>query len=113
MNIIYSTDENYSEICLSSIRSLLENNQNVEELKIYIIDNNITNNTKKKIKKNIEKYKTRCFFISCNEICKDLKKNNEFPVSSYARLFIQDSIQEDKIIYLDCDTNIKGNLTEL
>ena len=39
MNIIYSTDENYSEICLSSIRSLLENNQNVEELKIYIIDN--------------------------------------------------------------------------
>ena len=113
MNIIYSTDENYSEICLSSIRSLLENNQNVEELKIYIIDNNITNNTKNKIKNNIEKYRRRCFFISCNEICKDLKKNNEFPVSSYARLFIQDSIQEDKIIYLDCDTNIKGNLTEL
>ena len=45
MNIMYSTDENYSKICLSSIHSVLEENKNVEELKIYIIDNNISKDT--------------------------------------------------------------------
>ena len=30
MNIMYSTDENYSKICLSSIRSVLEKNKKVD-----------------------------------------------------------------------------------
>lgn len=113
MNVIYSTDENYSEICLSSINSLLEKNKEVEELNIYIIDNEISNDTKKKIEKVIENYGKKCLFISCKEICKDLKKNNDFSISAYARLFIQDSIQEEKIIYLDCDTNVNDSLEEL
>ncbi len=113
MNIIYSTDENYSKICLASIISLLESNKKVEKLKIYIIDNNIEEKTKSEFVKTIDKYKRMCFFISCKEICKDLQKNNDFPVSSYARLFIQDSIKEDKIIYIDCDTAVRNSLESL
>lgn len=113
MNIIYSSDENYAKICMASIISLLQNNKEVNELKIYIIDNNIKEKNKKEIINIMKKYHRECFFISCNAICKDLQKNNDFPVSSYARLFIQDSIKEDKIIYIDCDTAIRKNLNEL
>ena len=113
MNILYSTDENYSEICLSSIRSLLENNKGVKELKIYIIDNNITEKTKTKIATEIKHYKRNYFFIPCMEICKGVKKNNKFPISAYARLFVQDNIKENKVIYLDCDTIVETELTEL
>lgn len=113
MNIMYSTDENYSKICLSSIRSVLEKNKKVEELKIYIIDNNILKDTRKEIENVIKKYERKCFFIPCEEICKNVKKNNEFPISAYARLFVQDNIKENKIIYLDCDTIVKKDLTEL
>ena len=113
MNIIYSSDENYAKICIASIISLLKKNKEEKDLKIYIIDNNIKEETKKEIINIMEKYHRECFFISCNEICKDLQKNNDFPVSSYARLFIQDNIKEDKIIYIDCDTAIRKNLNSL
>ena len=110
MNVIYSTDENYAKICLSSIISLLENSRDIEKLRIYIIDNKIESETKKNIRKVIEKYGREVYFLSCQEICKDLKKNNNFPVSSYARLFIQDYVKEDKIIYIDADTVIRKNI---
>lgn len=110
MNVIYSTDENYAKICLTSIFSLLESNKDVEKLKIYIIDNRIENETKRRIKSIIHKYNREIYFLSCEEICKDLKKNNNFPVSAYARLFIQDYVKEDKIIYIDADTAIRKNI---
>lgn len=113
MNVIYSTDENYAKICLTSIWSLLETNRNIENLKIYVIDNKIKKETKQKMAKLVKSYNKELIFISCDEICKDLKKKNEFPVSAYARLFIQDYVEEDKIIYLDCDTIVKKNLTSL
>lgn len=47
------------------------------------------------------------------EICKGVKKNNKFPISAYARLFVQDNIKENKVIYLDCDTIVETELTEL
>lgn len=114
MNILYSTDENYAKICMASIWSLLDSNKFVEKMKIYIIDNQITENTKKEMKDLIEnKYKRELVLISCEEICKDLEKNNDYPISSYARLFIQDFIKEEKIIYIDCDTLVKGNIESL
>ena len=113
MNVLYSTDENYSKICIASIHSLLESNKTNKEIKIYIIDNNIEKNTKKGFINLVEKYNRKIEFISCEDICKDLKKNNDFSVSSYARLFIQDSIKEDKVIYIDCDTVIRKDLSEL
>lgn len=113
MNVIYSTDENYSKICMTSIYSLLESNKQMEQIKIYIIDNNLENTSKNIFIELIKKYKREVVFISCQEICKDLQKNNKFPVSAYARLFIQDYVDEDKIIYIDCDTAINGNLKEL
>lgn len=114
MNVIYSTDENYAKICMTSIWSLLDSNKCVEEIKIYIIDNQITENTKKEMKDLIEnKYQREIIFISCEEICRDLEKNNDYPISSYARLFIQDFIKEEKIIYVDCDTLVRGNLENL
>ncbi len=114
MNILYSTDENYAKICMASIWSLLDSNKFVEKMKIYIIDNQITESTKKEMKDLIEnKYKRELVFISCEEICKDLEKENDFPISAYARLFIQDSIKEEKIIYIDCDTLVKGNVESL
>lgn len=114
MNVLYSTDENYAKICMTSIWSLLDSNKLVEKMKIYIIDNQITENTKKEMKDLIEnKYEREIVFISGKEICKDLEKENDFPISAYARLFIQDNIKEEKIIYIDCDTLVIGNLESM
>ena len=113
MNIIYSTDENYAKIFLASIWSLLESNKDTENLKIYLIDNKIKKETKQKMIELVQKYNRKIIFISCEEICKDLEKNNDFPVSSYARLFIQDYVKEEKVIYLDCDVIVMRSLEEM
>lgn len=113
MNVIYSTDENYAKICMASLLSLLDNNKNTEQLKVYIIDNNLTQDTKKKMMKLIREYKREIIFISCQEICKDMKKDNDFPLSAYSRLFVQNYINEDKAIYIDCDTVILKSIQEL
>ena len=113
MNVVYSTDENYSKICMTSLYSLLESNKMIKEIEIYIIDNNLNEKTKKQFTELIKKYNREIKFISCKEICEELQKNNDFPVSAYARLFIQDYIKDDKIIYIDCDTIVNGSLEEL
>ena len=113
MNIVYSTDNNYANICLCSIISLLEANKNVENIKIYIIDNKISVEQKQNIIRYIKQYNRDYCFIDCKEVTRRLKKNNNFPVSAYARLFIQGFIEDEKVIYLDCDTIVKDDLTYL
>lgn len=113
MKILYSTDDNYSKICYASINSLFESNKNVNKLAVYIIDNNISKSMKKKISELALSYKRELFYISCKRICKNLIKNNSFPISAYARLFIQNEIEDDKVIYIDCDTLVNNDLTDL
>lgn len=113
MNIIYSTDDNYSKMCYASINSLFEANKGVEKLYVYIINNNINKNMINKFNDLAKEYKRIITYISCYKICKNLVKKNDFSISAYARLFIQDEILEDKAIYIDCDTFVNKDLTEL
>ena len=113
MKILYSSDNNYSKIMYASLNSLLETNKNNKNIKIYIIDNEISHEMKEKINNLISMYKRQVNYISCKKICNDLVKKNDFPISAYARLFIQDEIDSDKVIYLDCDTIVKEDLKSL
>ena len=47
ISVVYSTDENYVRYCATSILSLLENSTDIG--KIYIIDNKIKIESKKKL----------------------------------------------------------------
>lgn len=113
MVVLYSTDENYSKICYSSLHSLLENNKDVDNIDIYIIDNNLGNLAKKNFERIASKYNRNIKFISCEKVCNKLIKNNDYPISSYARLFIQNEIDSDKVIYIDCDTIVNKNIEGL
>lgn len=42
MDIVYSSSDSYCEIAGISMLSLLEHNKKVEELNLYLIDNNIS-----------------------------------------------------------------------
>ena len=49
MNIVYSSDENYVQHMGISIFSLLQNNTEVDEITIYILSNDISDESKKKL----------------------------------------------------------------
>lgn len=114
LNVLYSTDENYSRHCGASLYSLLDNNKKISEINIYIVENNLSKETKEKFFRLSQKFNRNLKFIEIESLCGKFVKNNDFPQSAYCRLFaekIDDSI--GKILYLDCDTIINDSLEEL
>lgn len=113
MKIIYSTDQNYVRHCATSICSLLENNISEKNIEIIIITNQVSKKSKNKIVNLINKYKRKITFIEMQDLCDDFQTKNRFPVSAFARLFLENIPDIDKILYIDCDTIIKGSISEL
>jgi len=112
MNIAYSTDSNYCRHVAVSMMSLFENNKDVKEIKVYIIVDNITNDDKINLESIAKKFKRKIVFLDCDEICKNLKVNTNFPKAAFARLFLG-CLDIDKILYLDSDTYVNDSLKEL
>mgnify|MGYP005803247495 CR=1 FL=1 len=111
--VLYSTDETYARHAATSIYTLLENNKSFEKIKIYIISNNLSSETKKKFLRIIEEFERELKFIDLKELLVDFEKNNDYPISSYARLLIENIILEDKILYIDCDTIVVNSLKDI
>lgn len=113
-NIVYSTDENYCRHVAVSITSLLMNNEELKDINIYIVENNLSQESKKKLKRIVEKYDKNLIFLSCNELCKNLKVNTDFPKAAFSRLFLASKLKNiDKILYIDSDTYVNKGIKDL
>ena len=113
LNISYATDEKYVKLVATSMISLFENNNEFTEIYVYIIENNISESSKKELINIALKYKRNVEFIELKEICNGLKTDNSFPISSFSRLFLSNLTNIDKIIYLDCDSIVNNSFYDL
>lgn len=118
MNIIYASNDAYAQYLGISMLSLLENNQDIEEIIIYILDQNIKPENKNKFQKIIKQYNRELVYIDIAEFEKLIPF--DFDASGYnpitlSRLFLCSYLpdQIDRILYLDCDTIISGSIGEL
>jgi lipopolysaccharide biosynthesis glycosyltransferase len=99
-----------------SIISLFENNKGLKDLKVYFLGENISQQNKNELKKIGDKYNRKIEVI-------DVPKLNippslvsaRWPLSAFTRLFSGLILPRDveKILYLDCDTIITGDISEL
>lgn len=112
INVMYSSDSNYLRHAAASICSLLENSID-DKITIHFVSNKLSHQEKKKLSNLVNKYEQRILYYEIEEVLKGLVLNDNFPLSSYARLFIEHLIKVDKLIYLDCDTIIKRSLKEM
>lgn len=118
MNIVYSSDDNYSKYAGISIKSLLENNRHIDHINIYILDNNISDVNKNKMMQIISEYENCVLkFVSCKEYLDkfQLDMTWNISISAYARLLIASLLPEDvdKVLYFDCDTIVNNSIEEL
>ncbi len=108
-------DNNYFVHALALALSILDNSNSDNFYKFYFCYRGIKNKNLKIIKNNIEKYtNASVYFIDFT------KETEKFVTVSYVnsksmfdRIFLCDVVQEDKIIYLDCDMICVGDLSEL
>lgn len=113
MNILFTTNNNYLVHVFETIRSLETDNPGNHQ--IYIISNDVKDEDITKYKKFL-KYEHHFEVINITD--EDLKGapiSKRYPRVIYYRLFAAQLLPEtiDKILYLDPDIIVKGNLDEL
>jgi lipopolysaccharide biosynthesis glycosyltransferase len=96
--------------------SLFENNKHIEDLKVYLLGENISDDNKDELKKIGDRYGRVIEII-------DVPKLNippsllsaRWPLSAFTRLFSGQLLPMDidRILYLDCDTIVSGDISEL
>lgn len=113
MVFLYSSDKNYVQLSMISIVSLLENNKDADEIRIYYINNDIGIENEDRLRILVSKFNRDIIFINASCIDTNFVAKTNFSISGYYRILITEKILEKKIIYLDCDTLILGSFKEL
>lgn len=116
MNIMYTCDDNYVWLMGISTISLFENNKTIENLKVYLLGENISCEHKKQLNEIANQYKRKIEVIDIPklEIPPSLV-SSRWPLSAFTRLFSSQILPEsvERILYLDCDTIITGDISEI
>jgi len=115
--IFFSTDDNYIPYLDVAVSSLIANASKEYEYRIIVLNTGLDEKGVRKIKQN-ERKGFKIDFIDISEEVENIKtrfKNvYHFSVVTYYRLFIASLFpQYDKVIYLDCDLVVLGDVSEL
>ncbi len=122
INVVYASDDHYAMMAGISMISLFENNKPCSKLTVYILADNMSKANKEKLYGIGMMYQRDVYLIDTSHALKDIKQkgingySNAYSkgYTAYARLLIPDFIADkDRIVYLDCDTLIIGDITEL
>ena len=115
--IFFSTDDNYLPYLDVAIASLIENASKDFQYRLIVLNTGLSPEGVAKVKQN----ERSGFVIDFVDISKDVKKINSrlknvyhFSIVTYYRLFIASLFpQYDKIVYIDCDLVVLGDISEL
>lgn len=113
-HVAYACDENYIEQTMVSMASLMEHNQ-THKIVIYLIESKIGRESLQKICHLVEQYKQSFICIALDDLLKgiDLTLDERHPKTIYAKLFLDQVCEADRILYLDSDTVIASSLEDL
>lgn len=122
--ILYQFNEKYAPYAGVSMTSLFENNKAAESIYIYILGENLSEESCNRFRATADKYNREVIFVNTDRLVETMKDLN-MPTyrGSYAanmRLFVNEIVdaigQGDmpkRLIYLDADTIVTGDLTEM
>lgn len=110
--IVLAGNRNYTRQLETTIKSILYHNRDV---KIYILNQDIMPDWFRKPRKIASMLGSEIIDVKLPEqtMFQDWKKQAHISSIAYARYFIPDYIQEDTVLYLDCDLLINDKLDSL
>lgn len=116
MNIIYASDDNYAWLMGISMISIFENNRDVKEINVFLFGDKISPENEGKLYQAAKNYGRRLEIIDVNKlILPETLYSGRYPKSAFSRLFAYNLLPEniDRVIYLDCDIIVDGNIEDL
>lgn len=120
LNILYQCDNNYAPYTGVSMTSLLRRNKECENIKVYILDDGIDENNRKKLITTADRYKREIEFIPASEIVQYIKEcgmpKYRGGYTTYLKLFVgnyfkNEGVELERLLYIDSDTLILGNIS--
>ncbi|MCC8151281.1 MAG: glycosyltransferase family 8 protein [Lachnospiraceae bacterium] len=119
MHIVYAADDQFAEILGVSLTSLYENNKNINQIYVYILETQISENNKSRLESLSASYgRSKIIWVPAIDISKTLQVDvsiDRGSMSQYSRLFVSSVLPQnlEKVLYLDCDIIIERSLLEL
>lgn len=115
--IFFSTDDNYIPYLDTAVASLIENASKDYTYRIVVLNTGLDPENIALVKRN-ERAGFTIDFVDISEAVADIKSRFKnvyhFSIVTYYRLFIASLFpQYDKIIYLDCDLIVLGDISEM
>ena len=111
MNILVTINRNYIEPLLVMLYSLIQNNKT--DIVVYVLHNDLNKEDRNYIKENVN---SKVIFIRVDDDkLKQAPTFKKFPITMYYRLFAPIYLPKsvEKILYLDPDIIVKGDLSSL
>lgn len=114
INIAYACNEAYMEQTTVSMTSLLENKKTNTKIRIFFIDMGISEVANQKLRTLVESYGQLISIIKFESIAYGLKLGDtgRHIASVYAKIFFTRLKDIERILYIDSDTVILGDLKE-
>lgn len=122
LNVLYQCDNNYAPYTGVSMTSLFRRNKKCENIKVYILDDGINEENRKRLAATAEKYRRSIEFIAVSDIVEYIKSYNmpqyRGGYTTYLKLFAgnyfkNEGIEIERLLYIDSDTLILGDISEL
>ena len=119
MNIFFLSDDKFAEIFAVALESLYEQQIHTSNLRIFLIENKVSDSSKEKLNRIAEKFGRVIEYIPMPNIKAligtDLYIPHTLNMVDFARLFASDILPKDidKALQLDCDIIIRHALDDL
>jgi lipopolysaccharide biosynthesis glycosyltransferase len=119
LNIVVASDNHYIILLAALIKSIEANIRPGQKINIYIIEDNVSAASKKKLQQSINQGITSLIWKSMNGVIPTGMKmpmdRSSYPLNIYMRLFIPYFIPQEveKVLYLDVDMIVQKDITVL
>lgn len=119
LNVLYQFNEKYVPFAGVSMVSLMENNKTIEDIHIYVLGENLTWHSQKKLTAQVQQYGYQIHFINTDTL---IEKMRGLKIPKYRgayatnmKMFVADYLKDDidRLLYIDSDTIIYGDISPL
>ena len=114
MNIVFATSDLYSKPAHITLKSMLMNNVNVDDITVYYVMNGLTDESRKRLRELVIEYDRSIEFIEMPEWLNSISGLMRTNAIAYTYCFFQNILPQsvDKILLLEGDTIVTDNLME-
>jgi lipopolysaccharide biosynthesis glycosyltransferase len=115
--VFFACDEGFVKYMMVTLRSVMDNASRDKEYRIYVLNTGISSTSRAMVEAMMDE-DFSVFFVDVSPYLENLKEKlplrDYYSMTTYYRLFIAELYPEyDKVIYLDSDTVVLGDISKL